>query len=61
MFTLNRDRAPVAETPSIPVLSQEEVKQVSGAGFLLTEQSARPLGFWLTEQSVRPMGFLLTE
>ncbi|HRD96549.1 MAG TPA: hypothetical protein PLA97_09150 [Rubrivivax sp.] len=51
MFDWTREQAPVAKAAGIPVLSQEEMKQVSGAGFLLTED-----GFLLTED-----GFLLTE
>jgi hypothetical protein len=51
MFNWTREPASVAKARSIPVLSQEEMKQVSGASFLLTEDS-----FLLTEDS-----FLLTE
>lgn len=51
MFNWIREQAPAAEAHSIPVLSQEQLTQVSGAGFMLTED-----GFMLTED-----GFMLTE
>jgi hypothetical protein len=60
MFNWNRERAPVAKVASIPTLSLEETKQVSGAGFLLVER--RPAGFLLVEQSrPQPASFLLVE
>jgi hypothetical protein len=40
MFNWNRERAPVAKVASIPTLSLEETKQVSGASFLLVERRA---------------------
>jgi hypothetical protein len=58
MFNWTREQAPAAKAAGIPVLSLEEMKQVSGAGFLLTEDSflVTEDGFLLTED-----GFLLTE
>lgn len=60
MLNWIREKAPAAQAHSIPVLSQEQLTQVSGAGFMLTEQDGFMLtedGFMLTEQD----GFMLTE
>ena len=50
----------LAASSQIPTLSLEQMKQVSGAGFLLTE-AVSPPGFLLTEAVSPPPGFLLTE
>lgn len=39
----------LAASSQIPTLSLEQMKQVSGAGFLLTEAVSPPPGFLLTE------------
>ncbi|MBL8312420.1 MAG: hypothetical protein JNK55_01625 [Rubrivivax sp.] len=51
MFDWTREQAPLAKAAGIPVLSQEQMKQVSGAGFILAED-----GFILAED-----GFILAE
>jgi hypothetical protein len=62
MFDWNRKNAPEAEAPSIPMLSLEEMKQVSGAGFILAEDSAPMPGVaMLAREQARPMGFILSE
>mgnify|MGYP003382602123 CR=1 FL=1 len=61
MFNWIREQAPVAKGHSLPVLSREELKQVSGAGIMLTEDARRRQGIMLTEDARRPQGIMLTE